>query len=64
MDIGQYAVAETYFQKAVSCSKFYEFEHDIDLARSLSGLSYSHSSRNEFKLAQPLAAAASRVATR
>lgn len=39
-------------------------EHDIDLSRSLQGLSKVHMERNEYKLARTLAATASTVASK
>lgn len=62
--MGVYGAAESYFKKAIGCSKYYEFENDIDLARSLQGLSRVHTERNEYKLARTLAATSSNIASK
>jgi hypothetical protein len=62
--MGVLGAAESYYKKAISCSKHYEFENDIDLSRSLQGLSAVHAERNEYKLARTLAATASNIASK
>lgn len=64
LQAGVHGAAESYYKKALGCSKYYEFDHDIDLSRTLQELSRVHAERNDYKLAKPLAATASNVASK
>jgi hypothetical protein len=51
--------AEESFKKAVTCSKYFESDPELELSKSLQGLSKIHAEKNEYLKAKTLAAASS-----